>query len=102
MAKPYRGCGAGRLLVRWIERLARKASLDCLLVAAGTDVVKFWGKLGYAAVPADVPEAWASELHARFEKSCVMHRALPADEGEAGVRQAIEHLEQAHAKRRRR
>ena len=94
---------AGDVKLAW--EVMAKADLESYNIVRNPKyerVMALLDKLGYAAVPADVPEAWASDLHARFEKSCVMHRALPADEGEAGVRQAIEHLEQAHAKRRRR
>ena len=104
VARPWRGLGVARLLVAWIERLAHSASLRFLLVAAGTDVLKFWHRLGYTdVVPDDVPAPWVDELHAKFEGSQVMHRALPQAQAAAdGVRDAIGQLQQAATKRRRR
>ena len=98
----HRGRGVGRLLARWVEQLALSASLRCLLVAAGTDTVRFWEKLGFAAVPDDVPREWVDSLHAKFEDSKVMHRALPpsAEEAAEGVRLAAARLEQTKKRRR--
>ena len=93
-----------RFSVIWLEfrRLAHSASLRFLLVAAGTDVLAFWHRLGYTDVlPDDVPAPWVDALHAKFEGSQVMHRALPqAHAAAAGVRDAIGQLQQAATKRR--
>jgi hypothetical protein len=55
-------------------------------------------------LPDDVPAPWVDALHAKFEGSQVMHRALPraAPAAAAGVRDAIGQLQQAATKRRRR
>ena len=106
VAWPWRGRGVGRLLVAWIERLAHSASLRFLLVAAGTDTLKFWHSLGYSdVVPDDVPMQCVEELLAKFGgEGEVLHRALPTATAAAvdDVRTATDQLQQPATKRFRR
>ena len=80
--------------------------VGCVTVSACyTYLLTFWHRLGYTDVlPDDVPAPWVDALHAKFEGSQVMHRALPraAPAAAAGVRDAIGQLQQAATKRRRR